>query len=169
MPVIFFFFFFRVQARTALELLLRFLLAYHILSFVPEPAFQERMSNPRRSRRNREEPEYGILPEQKRQRRLSTLSDLSTPSAPDVSELVSKSRERVNRFSPTSSMRNSGLLIKTLHAFLDFLPQKGQLSIVRDINLCGEDDTKLFNVFENLCTALLVPSKLKLLIRFDKY
>lgn len=55
-------------------------------------------------------------------------------------------------------MRNSDKLIKTLHAFLDFLPPNGQLSIARDIDLCGEDDAKLFEVFENLWASLLVPS-----------
>ena len=115
----------------------------------------------RRSRRNREESEYGLLRDKKRQRRISTLSDLSSPSAPDWPELVSKARARVDKFSPTGSMRNSDKLVKTLHAFLDFLPQKGQLSIARGINLCGEDDAKLFDVFENLCTTLLIPSTSK--------
>ena len=115
----------------------------------------------RRSRRNREEPEYGLLPEKKRKRRISTLSDLSSPSAPDWPELVSKARASVDQYSPTGSMRNSDKLVKTLHAFLDFLPQKGQLSIARDINLCGEDDAKLFEVFKNLCTTLLIPSTSK--------
>lgn len=120
----------------------------------------EMSSKPRRSRRNREEPEHGLLPDKKRPRRLSMLSDLST-SAPDWSERVSKARARVDRFSPTSQMRNSDKLIKTLRAFLDFLPPKGQLSIARDIDRCGEDDAKLFHVFENMCTALLVPSTSK--------
>lgn len=144
------------QVETALKLWV--LRPEGLLSFDLEPSSREKMSGIRRSRRNVEEPEYGILPEKKRQRRMSTLSDLSTPSAPDWPELVSKARARVDQFSPTGSMRNSDKLVKTLHAFLEFLPQKGQLSIARDINLCGEDDAKVFNVFENLRTSLLIPS-----------
>lgn len=116
----------------------------------------------RRSRRNREEPEYGLLPDKKRQHRISTLSDLSSLPAPDLTGLVSKARGRVDQFSPTSSMRNGDKLIKTLDAFLDSLPQKERLFIARDINHCGEDDAKLFDVFEKLCTALLVPSTSKI-------
>ncbi|KAK2799705.1 hypothetical protein FQN50_008405 [Emmonsiellopsis sp. PD_5] len=50
-------------------------------------------------------------------------------------------------------------LVACLNAFLDFLPPDGATAVANDIVRCGDDDDELFQVFENLRTALLVPMK----------
>ena len=48
-----------------------------------------------------------------------------------------------------------------MRAFLDFLPEGGRESVARDVLKCGDDDDdgRLYEVFRDLKTALLQPSK----------
>lgn len=58
-------------------------------------------------------------------------------------------------------------LVRCLHAFIDLLPPGGRKSVARDVINCGNDDSRLFGVFDNLCIALLYPSKFNYSTYFD--
>ena len=93
------------------------------------------------------------------ERRGSLMSSLSTPPAPNWGKLSQKARSRIDRYNGILGKKDDKLQ-KCLYAFIDFLPPDGRESIARDILNCPDDeDEKLFDVFENLSTALLYPSE----------
>jgi hypothetical protein len=72
--------------------------------------------------------------------------------------MAAEVKARIDRYLPLIGL-DDNKLIPCLHAFINFLPPAGRASIATDILNCGNDDKKLFQVFENLSTALLYPSK----------
>lgn len=123
------------------------------------------MDPPRRSRRLAEEDpeEHTLSPPPKRLKTLQSATpgdSRATTSTEDLGDGSGHGAARRIIAAYTSSRgRQDEKLAKCLNALLDFLPSSGATRVSNDILRCGDDNDKLFEVFENLCTGLLVPSK----------
>lgn len=118
-------------------------------------------SPPRRSTRLRREP--STLDTQP-----SGLSVISTDTEPTENRptLEHRALQRIDDYQFKDRL-DEGILKKTFTAFIDNLPPKGCDSLVRDIIAATTDD-QLYEVFRNLVTALVLPSKSRLLLLYNE-
>ncbi|KAJ5346347.1 hypothetical protein N7541_008829 [Penicillium brevicompactum] len=65
----------------------------------------------------------------------------------------------IENYNLTSTRQHDDLVQPTLRAFLEFLPEDGKHSLLKDINSAMDDDQKLYQIFHNLYTSLRTPSK----------
>ncbi|KAN0077866.1 hypothetical protein V8E54_006170 [Elaphomyces granulatus] len=86
---------------------------------------------------------------------ISHQSGFTTQPEDDRVTLVATARDRASNYVPTGRGSDEANLTPCLHAFLEFLPEEGVVSVAR---ACQNDDD-LYKVFNNLCTALLYPMK----------
>jgi hypothetical protein len=89
---------------------------------------------------------------------ISHLSGFTTQPEDDQVALVAAARDKINHYVPTGRGSDEANLAPCLHAFVKFLPEEGTVSVARDIMACRSDDD-LYQVSNNLCTALIYPSK----------
>jgi hypothetical protein len=92
---------------------------------------------------------------------LGSMSNLSTPpvtSEEELHRLVSDAKRRVGEYLPTRGDQDCKLP-DLLAACVDHLPSGGRESLARDIIECT-DDSALFDVYNNIYSALILPSSL---------
>lgn len=81
------------------------------------------------------------------------------PEPPETfTNFIDTARARVERY-VNGSRPQEEYLRPSLNAFLEWLPPGGQASVARDIVNTGNDDQKLWQVFHDLLTGVLYPSK----------
>lgn len=88
-------------------------------------------------------------PPRRRSRRLAGLD-------PEWPVLAVRAKVRIDAYRQKKEKYNENLA-RTMHAFIDFLPEGGCQSVARDIVGCANDG-ELFAVFKKLYTGLLFPS-----------
>jgi hypothetical protein len=71
--------------------------------------------------------------------------------------LREEAAERVDSYEP-QNRPDEAILKASLHAFLQWLPEKGRSAVARDIKHATSDNT-LYDVFHNLFTCLAAPMK----------
>lgn len=76
----------------------------------------------------------------------------------DLANLTETAKQVIRIYSSTD--KEDEKLGVCLDAFLDHLPEAGARAVANDIIRCENDHQKLFEVFEDLRTSLLIPSKL---------
>lgn len=99
------------------------------------------------------------LPQNKRHR-----SEQASPvtNAIEWKKLSADAKSRIESYRPIQEKQDAKLA-DLLNAVLDFLPAGGRESVARNILEC-RNDTELFDIYNNLFTALLLPSALSPLI-----
>ena len=86
------------------------------------------------------------------------LSGFTTQPEEDQVALVAAAGDRIRHYIPTGRGSDEAKLAPCLRAFVKFLPEEGAVSVARDVIACHSDDD-LYQNFNNLCTALIYPSK----------
>ncbi|KAK2780692.1 hypothetical protein FQN52_002111 [Onygenales sp. PD_12] len=123
------------------------------------------MDPPRRSRRLAEQdPESHPLPPPTKRQKISQTTRASSQATAPTNGLGdppdhADARDIIASYTPSILSLQDQQLAACLNAFLDVLPLEGATVLANDILQCGNDHDKLFEVFENLRTALLVPMK----------
>ena len=87
---------------------------------------------------------------------LSSLSTLTTASGVEWDKLAADAKAKIKSYSHIPDKQDEKLP-NLLNALIDLLPDGGRDSIAHDIVKCSTS-TELFEVYNNLYTALLLPS-----------
>lgn len=89
------------------------------------------------------------------------VSGLSTNTESSLPESIEAAKKRITKYQSQNRLHEENLQ-PSLNAFLEWLPEGGRESIARDI-INATTDKALYDVFNNLLTGLVLPSKFRLL------